>query len=66
MNAAVLPQLIQRYMSRISGPLMDRIDIHIEVPAVPFQELAEKNPGEPSADIQSRVQRSREIQLERF
>ena len=60
------PQLIQRYMSRISGPLMDRIDIHIEVPAVPFQELAEKKPGEPSADIQSRVQRSREIQLERF
>ena len=42
-DCSCTPQLIQRYMSRISGPLMDRIDIHIEVPAVPFQELAEKN-----------------------
>lgn len=59
-------QMIQRYMSRISGPLMDRIDIHIEVPAVPFNELAEKDDGEPSNAIQGRVQDARELQLSRF
>ncbi len=59
-------QMIQRYMSRISGPLMDRIDIHIEVPAVPFQEMAEKDDGEKSQHIQARVQKAREVQLYRF
>ena len=59
-------QMIQRYMSRISGPLLDRIDIHIEVPAVSFQELADKEEGEPSIDIQGRVQKAREVQLSRF
>jgi magnesium chelatase family protein len=53
-------------MSRISGPLLDRIDIHIEVPAVSFQELADKEEGEPSMDIQERVQKAREVQLSRF
>lgn len=60
------PTQIQRYMGRISGPLFDRIDIHIEVPAVKFQELASKESGEPSKVIRERVQRAREIQLMRF
>ncbi|NOZ04485.1 MAG: YifB family Mg chelatase-like AAA ATPase [FCB group bacterium] len=60
------PQMIQRYMARISGPLMDRIDIHIEVPAVQFSELAEKKPGEKSETIKSRIQAARQIQLQRF
>ena len=60
------PTQIQKYMSRISGPLFDRIDIHIEVPAVKFQELASKDSGESSAVIRERVQRAREIQLKRF
>jgi len=59
-------QMIQKYMSRISGPLMDRIDIHIDVPAVQFSELSKKEDGEPSVDIRARVQDAREIQLERF
>ena len=59
-------QMIQKYMSRISGPLMDRIDIHIDVPAVQFSELSEKEPGESSDNIRGRVQEAREIQLERF
>ncbi len=60
------PQMIQRYMARISGPLMDRIDIHIEVPAVQFSELAGKKPGEKSETIKSRIQAARHIQLQRF
>ena len=60
------PQLIQKYMSRISGPLMDRIDIHIEVPAVPFADLAGKEDGEKSEAIRKRVQATRQIQLDRF
>jgi len=58
--------LIQKYMSRISGPLMDRIDIHIEVPAVKVSELSSKASGEPSINIRERVQKAREIQLLRF
>jgi magnesium chelatase family protein len=60
------PVVIQKYMGKISGPLMDRIDIHIEVPAVPFTELADKAPGEPSTAVKERVQQARQIQLERF
>ncbi len=59
-------QMIQKYMSRISGPLLDRIDIHVEVPAVPFTELAEREPGEPSAAVKKRVQGAREVQLNRY
>ena len=65
-KCACSAQIIQRYMSRISGPLLDRIDIHIEVPAVPFQKLADMKEGEPSKDIQARVQKAREVQLSRF
>ena len=59
---------IQRYVSKISGPLMDRIDIHIDVPSVKFSELRGKGgpPGEASSEIRERVMRARDIQLTRF
>jgi magnesium chelatase family protein len=60
------PIAIHRYRSRISGPLLDRIDIHIEVPAVKYRELADRGEAESSAAIAARVERSREIQLERY
>ena len=60
------PLAIQRYRSRISGPLLDRIDIHIEVPAVKYKELTDRSAGEPSGSIRERVNRARDIQLRRF
>ncbi len=57
---------IQRYRSRISGPLLDRIDIHLDVPVVNFPELNTSTPAETSAQIKKRVNRARAIQLERF
>jgi magnesium chelatase family protein len=57
---------IQRYLSRISGPLLDRIDLHIEVAPVPFEELNRRAEGEPSADVRERVIRARQVQSERF
>jgi magnesium chelatase family protein len=60
------PQMIQKYMAKISGPLLDRIDLHIEVPAVQYKELASKESGEKSESIRARVVRAREIQRERF
>lgn len=57
---------VQRYMSKISGPLLDRIDIHIEVTPVPFNELTSKAKTETSATIRERVIRARKIQQERF
>ncbi len=57
---------IQKYMSRISGPLLDRIDIHIEVPALKYKEISDKGLGECSEKIRERVNRARSIQLERF
>ena len=57
---------IQRYMAKISGPLLDRIDIHVEVPSVDLNQLSAKRTGESSADIRARVQQAREIQLQRF
>ncbi|WP_298266838.1 ATP-binding protein [Geobacter sp.] len=60
------PREIHQYRSRISGPLLDRIDIHIEVPAVKYRDLADRAEGESSAEIVKRVERAREIQLERF
>ena len=53
-------------MNKISGPLLDRIDIHCEIQAVPFAQLSQMKPGEPSAVIRERVIRARNIQTERF
>ena len=60
------PAQIQRYMGKISGPLMDRIDIQVEVESVPFEDMASAPKGEPSAVIRERVIRARKIQEERF
>lgn len=60
------PPQIQRYVSKISGPLLDRIDIHIEVPAVKYKELRSGDAPEGSADVRARVIRARAVQLERF
>jgi magnesium chelatase family protein len=57
---------IERYVSRISGPLVDRIDIHIEVPPVPFRELADKREGTDSKQMREQVIRAREMQQRRF
>ena len=59
------PGQIQQYLGKISGPLLDRIDIHVEVPAVPYQELRGDSTGECSADISARVQRARAVQQAR-
>jgi magnesium chelatase family protein len=57
--------MIQRYLGRISGPLLDRIDLHIEVPAVPYRELRGKDEGTSSAEIRGRVERARARQQTR-
>ena len=58
--------VVKRYLNKISGPLMDRIDLHIEVPAVPFKELSRKSIGETSKMIRDRVVRTRKVQEDRF
>jgi magnesium chelatase family protein len=60
------PAEMQRYLSKISGPLLDRIDIHIEVTPVPFDKLSDERKGESSAQIRERVTKAREQQSERF
>ena len=60
------PGQIQKYMNRISGPLLDRMDLHIEVPVVPFNQLSQMQPGESSADIRKRVIAARKRQEERY
>ena len=60
------PGVVQRYLSRISGPLLDRIDMHIEIVPVPFAQLADARPSESSATIRARVIAARNIQTERF
>ena len=57
---------IEKYMGRISGPLLDRIDLHIEVPAVPFKELSAQADGTSSASMREQVFRARAVQAERF
>jgi magnesium chelatase family protein len=57
---------VQKYRQRISGPLLDRIDLHIEVPAVRYEELSGKAPGESSEAIRARVDEARRIQQDRF
>ncbi len=60
------PATVVRYQKRISGPLLDRIDIHVEVPRVDYEKLADDRRGEPSAAIRERVERAREVQQRRF
>jgi magnesium chelatase family protein len=57
---------VEKYMGKISGPLLDRIDIQIEVPAVPFKELSANSPGTSSGDMRSAVMAARQIQMARF
>ncbi len=59
------PGIIQRYLAKVSGPLLDRIDLHIEVPAVPYKELRGKTDGVPSAEIRQRVEDARDTQRKR-
>lgn len=65
-SCACTPGQITRYMNKISGPLLDRIDIHCELTAVPFADLSKMAPGETSAAIRERVIKARNIQEERF
>ncbi len=60
------PSQIQNYLSKISGPLLDRIDIHLEVPRLKLEHLTDKRRGEPSEEIRKRVDKAREIQKERY
>ena len=60
------PNQVQKYRNRLSGPLMDRIDIHVEVPGIDLKDLTESSSEEPSANIRERVTRARFIQLKRF
>ncbi len=60
------PGAVEKYLNRISGPLLDRIDLHVEVVPVPFEELSKKNAGERSCDVRARVMKARKIQTERF
>ena len=60
------PQEIKRYTRRLSGPLLDRIDIHIRVPKVEYKDLASKRKNEPSSEIRKRVTAARKIQIERL
>ncbi len=60
------PSQIKRYLGKISGPLLDRIDIHIEVPAVKYEELSSKRKGEPSSEIRKRVVAARQRQFDRL
>src|SRR2546429_4373824 len=65
-NCSCGPLGVQRYLARVSGPLLDRIDIHLEVPAVKYRALVEQGGGEPSAAVRERVDRARTVQRERF
>ncbi len=58
--------MLQRYRNRLSGPLLDRIDLHVEVPRVPHKDLTDQNAAESSAVIRERVNRARKIQHERL
>ncbi len=60
------PGAVSRYLSRVSGPMLDRIDLQVEILPVPFKELTNRTPGEHSADIRARVVRARQVQQERF
>jgi magnesium chelatase family protein len=59
-------QTISRYQKRISGPLLDRIDIHVEVPRIDYEKLSDRRAGEPSSEVRGRVELAREVQASRF
>ena len=61
-----LPNQVERYRQRISGPLLDRIDLHVEAPAVEYKDLSDNIPAESSSDIRKRVFAARSIQQKRF
>ncbi|NDP20839.1 MAG: YifB family Mg chelatase-like AAA ATPase [Paludibacter sp.] len=65
-NCVCGPGVVQKYLSRISGPLLDRIDIHIEIVPVPFEKLSEMKDSESSEDVRDRVMKARQIQEQRF
>lgn len=60
------PEQIQRYMAKISGPLLDRIDIHVQVPALGYEELAQRKPGMDSAAMRAQVEQARAVQVRRY
>ena len=60
------PEHVARYRSRVSGPLLDRLDLHVEVPSVPFASLTDETRGEGSAAVRARVVRARQRQMARF
>jgi magnesium chelatase family protein len=65
-NCRCTPAQVQRYESRLSGPLLDRIDMHLEVPSVPYKEMTAGNGGESSSVIKERVEQARALQKKRF
>src|SRR2546429_2337346 len=65
-NCVCGPLGVARYLARVSGPLLDRIDLHLEVPAVKYRALADQGGGEPSEAVRERVDRARAVQRERF
>jgi magnesium chelatase family protein len=65
-NCRCSPQQIRQYQAKISGPLLDRIDLHVEVPSVQYRALADKEAGESSATIKERVKKARDRQIQRF
>jgi len=65
-NCVCGPLGVERYLARVSGPLLDRIDIHLEVPAVKYRALADQGGGESSEAVRERVDRARAVQRERF
>jgi magnesium chelatase family protein len=60
------PHAIRKYLSKLSGPLLDRIDIHVEVPRVPYEDMSRLEPAEPSHTVRERVERARIVQRERL
>ena len=65
-NCVCGPGIVQKYLSRISGPLLDRIDIHIEIVPVPFEKLSEMKDSESSEEVRDRVMKARQVQEQRF
>ncbi|HKK10257.1 MAG TPA: ATP-binding protein, partial [Bacteroidales bacterium] len=66
MDCVCAPGQVQKYLNKISGPLLDRIDLHVEVVPVPFEKLTEKSDGESSESVRDRVVKARQIQEKRY